>query len=194
MRTGHALSLLDFDFGIGKVRDLAQAAAEAAQLWFEDGFDRAPALVIGLAPLVLVPLVGMVAASVTILRRKRRLARTPASAPMRTEIAVARGLALPRAGRISVEGDGRPAYPLSRDLLSIGREDDNDLQLSDGSVHRHHAALVRNGAAEFLIKDLSGRGGNGVKVNGRPVDAALLQHGDRIEIGAVALKFEAIPA
>ena len=53
---------------------------------------------------------------------------------------------------------------------------------------------MRNGSAEFLIKDLSGRDGNGVKVNGRPVDAALLQHGDRIEIGAVALKFEAIPA
>lgn len=190
MRFGLALSVLDF--GIANLRDMASAAWTGVWAWAADGFDRAPALVIGLAPLVLVPLVGIVAATVNVVWRAR--SRPPEALPLRTEIANARGLAMPCAGRIRIEGNAGPPHPIVRDLVSIGREDDNDLQLSDGSVHRHHAALVRNGASGFLIKDLSGRDGNGVKVNGQPVDAVLLQHGDRIEIGAVALNFEATPA
>lgn len=67
----------------------------------------------------------------------------------------------------------------------------NDVQLADASVHRHHAVVHHADDERFIIKDLSGREGNGVKVNGQRVAEAALASGDVIEVGTVVLRFEA---
>ncbi|MFW6093105.1 MAG: FHA domain-containing protein [Pseudomonadota bacterium] len=68
--------------------------------------------------------------------------------------------------------------------LSIGRGDDNDLQLADGHVSRRHARLeVHHGVA--WVRDLNSA--NGTQVNGqRLAGGCRLFHGDEIRFDAVA--------
>ena len=88
-----------------------------------------------------------------------------------------------------------PRYGLQRALiLRIGRESDNDVQLTHTTVHRYHAAIHRTEDAEFVITDLSSAAGNGVIVNGRAVAEARLANGDMIELGKAKLKFSTAPA
>ena len=78
--------------------------------------------------------------------------------------------------------------------MRIGRDGDNDICLSEMTVHRYHAAVHRTEDADFVITDLSSAGGNGVKVNGNAVAEARLEDGDLIELGLARLKFIAKPA
>ena len=72
--------------------------------------------------------------------------------------------------------------------LSIGRAEDNDLQLPDPKASRHHARLQREGAV-FVVIDLDSA--NGTRVNGiRISDPHPLEHGDRITIGDMELTYQ----
>ncbi len=73
--------------------------------------------------------------------------------------------------------------------LRIGRHEDNDLRFEEPEVHRRHAVLHSTPQREFIITDLSGQGGNGVKVNSKKIEKAQLRDGDVVEIGPVRLKF-----
>lgn len=176
---------------IDQMRHVLHAWWSTFQRWVVDGYDRAPTLMAGMAltaALPLLALLGFVA--------NRWLEQAPPEpGPMPTRQAIASGLGWPHEGFIRLDGDadGRRRR-LAGELMSIGREDDNDLMLADASVHRHHAVVHRTPEASFLITDLSGAGGNGIKVNGARVRQALLSDGDRIEVGAVVMCFEARPA
>jgi pSer/pThr/pTyr-binding forkhead associated (FHA) protein len=74
---------------------------------------------------------------------------------------------------------------LEKDRLTIGRGAGVDVSLDDASVSSQHAALELSGSG-FRIRDLGST--NGVKVNGCPVIAWDLKHGDRLEIGALAFR------
>ena len=78
-------------------------------------------------------------------------------------------------------------------MIRIGRHEDNDIRLADRSVHRYHAMIQRTPREDFVITDLSGRDGNGVRVNGEPTVRARLTDGDVIELGRTRLKFENAP-
>jgi len=82
-------------------------------------------------------------------------------------------------------------YPLNwGDLVvRIGREDDNEIQIRDKTIHRYHAAIERTDDGAIAICDLSGSKGNGVRVNGKRVKRAMLKNNDRIGLGAVTLSF-----
>lgn len=71
----------------------------------------------------------------------------------------------------------------------IGRHDDNDLRFDGATVHRRHAVLHMTPSREFIITDLSGEGGNGVKVNSKRIAKQSLKGGDIVEIGEVRLRF-----
>jgi pSer/pThr/pTyr-binding forkhead associated (FHA) protein len=75
---------------------------------------------------------------------------------------------------------------LDRPLMSAGRHPDSDIFLDDRTVSRRHA--------EFHLKDCRFRvvdagSFNGTRVNGQPVDAAVLVDGDEIQIGNFRLVF-----
>lgn len=70
---------------------------------------------------------------------------------------------------------------------SIGRNADNDLRLDDPSVSRHHARLGWDPRTGFHVSDLGSL--NGVYVNDRQVKNAVLQNGDRMEVGDIRLQF-----
>jgi tetratricopeptide (TPR) repeat protein len=72
--------------------------------------------------------------------------------------------------------------------LSIGRAEDNDLQLPDPKASRQHARLHREGAV-FVVTDLDSA--NGTRINGiRISDPQPLEHGDRITIGDMELTYQ----
>ncbi len=81
-----------------------------------------------------------------------------------------------------VETEGLAAGPVALgDELSIGRAEDNDLELLDPKVSRHHARITRQGAA-YVVTDLGSA--NGTLIDGVPlVGPHTLQHGERITVG-----------
>jgi pSer/pThr/pTyr-binding forkhead associated (FHA) protein len=54
--------------------------------------------------------------------------------------------------------------------------------------------IQRTHEEDFVITDLSGKDGNGVRVNGARQDQTRLNDGDLIELGRAKLKFEHAPA
>src|SRR5215469_922450 len=77
---------------------------------------------------------------------------------------------------------------LTRAIIKIGRDEDNDIWLDDDMASRYHAELVWNqGTAS--ITDCGSL--NGVLLNGRPIrGSAPVKQGDIFEIGSHQLLFE----
>lgn len=76
------------------------------------------------------------------------------------------------------------------EVLSIGREPDNTLVLSDASVSRRHAQLEPHGNF-FLVRDNGST--NGTFVNEMLARVQVLSHGDTIRIGKYILRVEQGP-
>jgi hypothetical protein len=93
----------------------------------------------------------------------------------------------PRDGaRALLVGEGRRSV-LTGDLLTIGRSRECEVMLADPNVSRKHAEVRREGG-RWIVADLGST--NGIKVNGRRVDRAQLEPGDRITLGLSELTFE----
>jgi FhaA, N-terminal domain/FHA domain len=89
-------------------------------------------------------------------------------------------------GRALLVGEGRRSV-LSGDHVVLGRSRECEVVLADPNVSRKHAE-VRWDGGRWVIADLGST--NGVKVNGRRVDRAQLEPGDRITLGLTELTFE----
>jgi predicted component of type VI protein secretion system len=74
--------------------------------------------------------------------------------------------------------------------VTIGREDDNDIQLNDDRVSRFHAKLQDDGG-RVILTDLDST--NGTRVNGHAVQMKVLQNGDLVAIGRCVLLFGDLP-
>jgi hypothetical protein len=176
-----------------------QAAFENLIALVAGAYQRAPVLVLVLSALVVLPLVAVISFAVHARRRRRsrqaalraaeRRARsgslakeTPAGAPMSASQAW-----------LTVEGRASDTMPLAGEVIRIGRHEDNDIRLTDRSVHRHHAVIERLSDEAFVITDVSGKDGNGVRINGARTERAQLADGDLIELGRARLRFETAP-
>ncbi len=78
------------------------------------------------------------------------------------------------------------AWPLTPGRLSIGRADDNEVQLEARYISRHHCTVETVGDVS-TIEDLGSV--NGISVNGKLVKHHILQHEDRIALGEHALTY-----
>jgi hypothetical protein len=92
----------------------------------------------------------------------------------------------PPPGRAMLVGDGKRTV-LSGSRMLIGRSRDCDVTLEDPNASRRHAEL-RNEDGHWIVTDLGST--NGVKVNGRKVEQAVLQPGDELSFGLAQLRFE----
>jgi hypothetical protein len=172
--------------------------------WIGESYARAPALLLGLSVVMVVPplaLAGLIA------RRKRRqrgthspdttLALTRAGkrsvSTLDAEQIKTEGFSWPTEAWVDIQGSPGGRYVIGRTLVRIGREADNDIRLSAKTVHRYHAVIRRTTDGDVMVTDLSGNEGNGVLVNGSPVGEARLKKGDVINIGEVKLRFDAKP-
>jgi hypothetical protein len=169
----------------------------------EAGQQRAPALMLVLAITLVVPVIAVV--SLTVHRMTGRKARQAAlrAAQRRAQAAVewhgeaATVQTIPAWSSqawLTIEGRPDGTVALAGQTIRIGRHADNDIRLSDSSVHRYHAVIQRTPEEEFIITDLSGNAGNGVRINGERTEQARLADGDVIELGRARLKFENAPA
>ncbi len=78
-------------------------------------------------------------------------------------------------------------FSLSEIENTIGRTDDNFILLSDQSISRQHAKIVRDGD-EYTLLDLGSS--NGTRLNGKPVKSAKkLKPGDVVEFGDIEFVF-----
>jgi hypothetical protein len=176
--------------------------ARAREL-LQGGYARAPALVIALCAFVVLPAVALVSfvAQVAASRRARhaaiRAAQLRAGDGEPTTEMPNGGADMPlwpHEAWLTVEGGGAGTLPLDSRLIRIGRHQDNDVRLPDTTVHRYHAVIERTPDEAFVITDLSGKDGNGVRVNGERQSRTELADGDVIELGRTRLKFESVAA
>lgn len=75
-------------------------------------------------------------------------------------------------------------FGLGTRSLTIGRDADVDIRVEGHDVSRRHAAIEWHDG-HYQLRDLGSR--NGTTINSIPVRTAVLQIGDRIQLGATAL-------
>ncbi len=76
---------------------------------------------------------------------------------------------------------------LGADPVSIGRERSNAICLNDPTLSRFHCRIESHRGGHRLV-DLGSQ--NGTQVNGKKVARKVLEHGDRIQIGAAVLYYK----
>ena len=89
---------------------------------------------------------------------------------------------------IEVTGE---AIPLRNEVSTVGRGRGVDVRLSDPSVSRLHAEIVRRGPYYYL-SDL-GLSRNGTRVNGRPIARRVLEEGDVLTFGTARCRIKGLP-
>lgn len=86
-----------------------------------------------------------------------------------------------------IEGSDKGLTFGSLDLpITIGREEGNDIRLSDERISRYHAK-IQSDNGEVILTDLEST--NGTRVNGNSINIRRLKAGDRINIGRSILLF-----
>jgi pSer/pThr/pTyr-binding forkhead associated (FHA) protein len=70
--------------------------------------------------------------------------------------------------------------------VTIGREEDNTIQLNDERVSRFHVKIQEDGG-RIILTDLEST--NGTRINGHPVQMRVLQFGDQLSIGRSILVY-----
>ena len=160
------------------------------------GYERAPVLVTVLSALLVVPAAALVSLlvrrAVRLAKRKRR--QSPLTGDWRRGPRPGPNVpAWPAQAWLSIEGEATGAHPVAGEMIRIGRHPDNEVWLTDTSVHRYHAVIHRTEDADFFITDLSGDEGNGVRVNGTRRLRSPLADGDVIELGKARITFASIP-
>jgi len=90
---------------------------------------------------------------------------------------------------ISLPDAGEVIRELTGPKVTVGRVDDNTIQIDDPSVSSHHAELTASGS-DYLLSDLGST--NGTRLNGEEVDATprKLSPGDRVRFGKVDAIYE----
>jgi len=77
-------------------------------------------------------------------------------------------------------------FPIYKEIITIGRLENNDVCLEDPLISKHHARVISRGDA-YLIEDLGSS--NGTIVNGQKVSAHVLSDGEVIYLGNTTLTF-----
>jgi len=82
-------------------------------------------------------------------------------------------------------------YRLDKDVVTLGRDQANDISINDGEVSRYHLRLVRQGDL-YMLEDLGST--NGTQLNGIQVsEIKPLKDGDTIMLGdAIILSYDLV--
>ena len=81
---------------------------------------------------------------------------------------------------------------LTESTITVGRVDDNMIQIEDPSVSSHHAQFRLSGG-DYFLQDLGST--NGTRVNDEPFQEGMLRDGDRVRFGKIdAVYTSEIPA
>ena len=81
-------------------------------------------------------------------------------------------------------------FPLFKDRLTIGRTEQNDIQLKASFISRRHAVVVTEGRSTRVI-DWGSK--NGVFVNSKRITEHFLKNGDVVTVGTAEFRYEERP-
>lgn len=84
-----------------------------------------------------------------------------------------------------------PPIPVHRPVLLIGRHPECDFRINLPKISRRHCCVAL-AYDRILVRDLGSH--NGVRVNGRTVQEAILHAGDEVAIGPLIYRLVAEPA
>ena len=201
----HAVPAAGIETGLELATQAIAWISGHVQAILASAYDRAPALVVVMAALLIIPITALVA----LLAHGLRLRLWPSSRPQANAAKILETFNAtvspagpeaafwPQTAWLAVDGPDLTArrlpLPRAQGLVRIGRHEDNDIHLPTSTVHRHHALIHRTPDSEFVIMDLSGQSGNGIVVNGEKRAEARLTNGDTILLGDARLRFESAP-
>lgn len=77
---------------------------------------------------------------------------------------------------------------LTKDEYTIGRTDDNDIPIPDGTISTHHAKLVKTAEGHYLAVDNNST--NGTRVNGIKITTQELGNSDILQCGGIEILFD----
>ena len=93
---------------------------------------------------------------------------------------------LPRAIILSEIMRGK-SFELNKDIFTIGRTEDNDICIPDGTLSSKHAQLIKEGDLYRVIDTGST---NGTRINGERITEANLRSYDILQVGGIEILFD----
>ncbi len=89
---------------------------------------------------------------------------------------------------VLLQGGEVVPFPVTKEIMLLGRHPDCDIQLESNMLSRKHARLSKEDGA-FYIEDLGS--GNGTFVNGKRIEQRIpIANNDRVKLGPLLLRFE----
>lgn len=83
-------------------------------------------------------------------------------------------------------------FEIDKEVMSIGRKDENDICLKDGSVSGRHAEIYKSenedGTFSYVLRDKGSS--NGTRINSVAIEEQILKHNDLIMFGSVEVLFD----
>ena len=95
-------------------------------------------------------------------------------------------MASPRAIILSEIMRGK-SFELNKDVFTIGRTEDNDICIPDGTLSSKHAELIKEGE---LYKVIDKGSTNGTRINGERITEANLRSSDILQVGGIEILFD----
>ena len=114
--------------------------------------------------------------------------QAPSTSPDSTPLPAASERAL-KAELAAVGGaEAGQRWTVEQPETSIGRNDGNDVVVTDRTVSERHARLTRQPDGSYVLSDNGST--NGTQVNGRPASSPVtLRDGDEVRLGNMAFVF-----
>jgi pSer/pThr/pTyr-binding forkhead associated (FHA) protein len=86
--------------------------------------------------------------------------------------------------------NGSDVFPLKKNIVTIGRMEDNDLVIQEIRISRYHAQL-RATKGQYTLVDLKSTGG--ISVNGEKINQVILYPGDVISLAGIPVIYGQSP-
>ena len=183
------LELFSFfnDFDTSSWYETARLSAHQLTEWIEVKYRESPALTLGVGAALSLPALATSGVLVRLLfgRRGKHHAVSDQPATVRTRPQST----WRQSAWLEFTQSSVARHRIGPGITRIGRETDNDLCISDPTVHRYHAVLEQTPDTEYLITYIGDPDRAGLLVDGKRVDRCRLRGGEILEIGAIRLRF-----
>jgi FHA domain-containing protein len=87
---------------------------------------------------------------------------------------------------VFLDADQPIKYPLYKEIMTIGRSEDADIQVNGDFVSRVHARLLSSQDG-VVVEDVASK--NGIKVNAKLIERHQLRHGDVLAVGRLRFTY-----
>lgn len=79
-------------------------------------------------------------------------------------------------------------FELDKDEMTVGRKEDMDICIKEGSLSSHHCDFIRLEDGSYMLRDNNST--NGTRVNNEPITEHILKNSDIIQLGSVEILYD----